>query len=510
MRASLRQVPRPLLLVLAATALFGVAWAVIVPAWGNPDEDAHFSYTQTLVEREELPGRGAEPVSREQRVSMDYTNTDETTVFSDARPEWSEIVEEEWRGRQHTAARDNGGGTNAIVQYPPAYYMYEAVPYALTRDGDIFSRAYAMRLFSLLWLLVTTAAAWLLAGEVFGLNRPLQVVTAAGVGLWPMLSFISASINPDAMVIALWALSTWLATSLMRRGASAGRAAALCLCVGLALVTKASALALLPPAVFALVVVAVRAARRLSFRRIATAAAVVACLAAPVGIWFAVAETSGREAYGQAELISDTGSPAGVEDPDAAREVTTSGTRSPSVREFGSYLWQFYLPKLPFQNEIRFMFPVFSELPIYQVWLAGGWANFGWSNVWFPSGVYLVFLGATILVLVGAGLTAGRALRGKAWNQQRTLLMGSLFALTAAALLAGLHWTDFRMYLRDDPPFLQGRYLLPLAPLFALVLAQATRALPVRFRSAGQGAVLAGLVVLQLGCLGLVASRFYG
>jgi 4-amino-4-deoxy-L-arabinose transferase-like glycosyltransferase len=508
MRVLLRQVPRPLVLVLAATAVFGIAWALIVPAWGNPDEDAHFSYSQTLVEREELPGKGPLAVSSEQRLSMTFTNTDETTFFPTARPEWSEIVEDEWRREEDSAKRDDGGAPNAIVQYPPAYYLYESVPYTLTRESDILTRAYTMRLFSLLWLLVTTTAAWLLAGEVFRRNRALQVVTAAAVGLWPMVSFMSSSINPDAMLIALWALSAWLGTSLITRGPSVPRAAALCLCVGLALVTKASALALVPPVAFVLMVVAVEARRRLSPRRIAAAGLVLACLAAPVGVWLLVAEAADREAYGQTDLISDTGSPAGGSD--AEGDGGGSGERSPSVGEFSSYLWQFYLPKLPSQHEIRFMFPVFSELPAYQVWLGGGWANFGWSNVWFPSRVYLAFLAVVVVALAGAGVTAIRSVRAGRWRQRRTVLIAVFFALMAGALLTGLHWTDFRMYLRGDAPFLQGRYLLPLAPLFALVLAQATRVLPVRFQTFAHGAVLGSLVVLQLACLGLVASRFYG
>src|SRR3954470_23491526 len=192
MRRAARRVPVPLALLLVVVAVFGVAWALLVPAWGNADEDAHFSYSQTLAERGDLPGHGRRVVSTEQRLSMTLTNSDETTFVPQARPERSRTVERGWAREQGAAARDDGGAKNAPSQSPPAYYLYETVPYRLFAGGDVFTRLYAMRVFSLLWLLVTTVAAWLLAGEVFGRRRrPLQLVTAAAVGLWPTVAWIS-------------------------------------------------------------------------------------------------------------------------------------------------------------------------------------------------------------------------------------------------------------------------------------------------------------------------------
>src|SRR3954452_8363611 len=503
MRRAARRVPVPLALLLAVVAVFGVAWALLVPAWGNADEDAHFSYSQTLAERGDLPGHGGRVVSTEQRLSMTLTNSDETTFVVSAKPTWSRAIERRWDRWQGAEARDDTGAKNATSQYPPAYYLYESVPYRLFAAGDIFTRVYAMRFFSLLWLLVTTVAAWLLAGELFGRRRSLQLVTAAAVGLWPTLVWISSSINPDGMMNAFWALSTWLAVSLVKGNRSVARAAALCACVGLALVTKATALALLPPAAFALGVAAWESRGRLNVRKLAATAAVVAPLVLVVGGWMVVAHADGRSAYGQTALVSSAASSAGG---------GGSTTKPPSANAFASYLWQYYLPRLPFQREVNFTTPVVSHYPAYQTWLAAGWANFGWANVWFRSWVYLIFLGATALALAGLALTTVRARRSRAtWRPSRgTLLVAALLAVTVGALLVGLHWTDFNMWRKHDLPFLQGRYILPLAPIFALALAQATRAVSSRRRPALLGAVLGLLVVLQLGCLGLEASRFYG
>jgi hypothetical protein len=186
------RVPRELALLLLVVALAGLTWAIVMPPWGAPDEDVHFAYTQTLAERHELPGGPQQGVSTEQRLSMDVTNTDQVVFFDFAKPDWSASGERAWRATTKTVPRNDGGGTNAASDYPPAYYVYELIPYELASSTDIHTRVFVMRLFSVLWLLVTTVAAWLLAGEVLGRgNRPLQLVSAATFALWPMLTFVS-------------------------------------------------------------------------------------------------------------------------------------------------------------------------------------------------------------------------------------------------------------------------------------------------------------------------------
>jgi 4-amino-4-deoxy-L-arabinose transferase-like glycosyltransferase len=508
-----RRVPRELVLLLIVVALAGFTWALVSPPWGAPDEDVHFAYTQTLAERHELPGRGPQEVSSEQRFSMDVLNTDQVVFFQTAKPDWSEAGERSWREGQKPVPRSDGGGANAASDYPPAYYLYELLPYELAGSkSDIITRLYVMRMFSVMWLLVTTVGAWLLAGEMLGRNRPLQLVTAATIGLWPMLTFMSSSINPDSMLVAMYTLAAWLGVSILRRGLTLKRAAGLCLVTGLALVAKATALALLPPVGFALAVAAWRARRKLSARGLAWAGAAAAAFGVPVLAWVLVARGAGHAAYGQAALVTPGGS-------DAASGATGSTPGTPavvpsgSIRFFASYLWQFYLPKLPFMRDQRFVFSVISPYPAYQVWLASGWASFGWVNIWFPPWVYRVFLGVALAVLGGAAVTLARgvkALRAAGGVLRKAPWALIIFlALTVGTLLAGLHWTDFHMRVDGKAPFIQGRYMLPVGALFALVVAAAVKALPARFRTIGIGCVLGGLVALQIACLALVVTRYY-
>jgi 4-amino-4-deoxy-L-arabinose transferase-like glycosyltransferase len=505
------RVPRELALLLLVVALAGFTWALVVTPWGAPDEDVHFAYTQTLGERQELPGKGKLEVSSEQRLSMNAVNTDEVVFFRDAKPGWSAPAEREWREATKSARRNDGGAPNTAASYPPAYYLYELVPYELTSSSDILTRLVTMRLFSVLWLLVTTTAAWLLAGEVFGPgNRLLQLVTAATVGLWPMLTFLSSAINPDSMLVALWTLATWLGVGILKRGLTWQRAVGISLCLGLALVTKATALALVPPVGFALLVGAWRLRKKLTIRHLAWASGAVAALGIPVVAWVLAARGAGHSAYAQAGIVAPGGSGDG-----AATGTTGPTTYAPSgnIGYLASYLWQFYLPKLSFMRDQRFVFPVISHYPAYQVWLASGWAAFGWVNIWFTAWVYRIFLAIAIVIGAGAAVTARRglaALRAGAGGLRRAPWAVPLFfLLTFGTLFAGLHWTDFHMLVDMKAPFIQGRYLLPVSALLALVVAQAVRALPQRFRTIGAGCVLGGLVALQIACLALVASRYY-
>ena len=84
------------------------------------------------------------------------------------------------------------------------------------------------------------------------------------------------------------------------------------------------------------------------------------------------------------------------------------------------------------------------------------------------------------------------------------------FALVAASLLAGLHWTEYRLLVLGGLPFNQGRYLLPLLPLAGLAAAAALTLVRPRARGAVLTAGVAALLALQTLALGTVLAHFYG
>jgi hypothetical protein len=140
---------------------------------------------------------------------------------------------------------------------------------------------------------------------------------------------------------------------------------------------------------------------------------------------------------------------------------------------------------------------------VFDIWIRGVWGAFGWTEVTFPPEVYAV------LALFTAGVIATAAL--VLWRTRRSadLAVGGFLLVTVVSLLAGLHWSEYRLLESGQGNFNQGRYLLPLVGIAGLVLANALRALAPARRVLGASAALGGLFILQAFSLGLVLERFH-
>ncbi len=481
MRARLAQVPPPLAALLAAVMIVALAWALLAPPAEVPDEPVHFAYVQILAETGQRPqadtGEARRNVySSEQRLARRSSNYEAPISFPTVRPEWRTSAFARWRGRESALpppARRDGGAANSAAGNPPLYYAWEAIAYRLTAAWGLFTRWYAMRVWSMLLLGVAVIATWLLAGELTGANRLAQLAASAFVGLQPGATAISAGINPDGAMIAAWAVVMWLGVRLVRRGLSAGGVAALVVATLAALLIKATSFALLPAVAVALAVSARRA-----FRGRRPSPAAIAALVALVG------------AAAVAVVVS------GAADRLAANDQ--SGGQL-SVHGFLSYMWQAYLPNLPFQTPVQHLAPFWG----YDVWVKSGWGNFGWAELLLPPAVYVVIGVACVAILAGGALAVARARARVDWGALAFL------AVAAAALVVGLHIGEYRQFLDSHLSLLQGRYLLVLLPIGGLALAGALGQVPRRQRPVALGVVLVAMLALQVFELGIVVGRFY-
>ncbi|HKG16586.1 MAG TPA: DUF2142 domain-containing protein [Solirubrobacteraceae bacterium] len=479
LRARGRRPPRPLTALAVATVLLGFAWALFMPGGQSPDEPSHIAYAQVLAERFDVPqpdevsGR-ERGYSREQRLARDRSHQQWQYAEPAVKSEWDPAVERRWRSesaRLGAGDRSDGGGPNSAAGNPPLYYAYEALPYYAAYAGDFFDRLYAMRMWSALLLAAAVVATWLLVGELTGGDRLAQLIASGVVGLQPMASFISASINPDAGLIPLWALTFWLGVRLLRRRAGLLGAAALVAAAVAALLVKASSVALIPAVAFALLVAARRALRG---RQVGSGRIAVLITGGALALAAAVVATSGRIG-------------------------TVLTFRPKDVLRFVDYLWQAYLPNLPFQEPI----PHLAAFEGYDIWIRTGWAAFGWLEIQFPAPVYVLLAVTSVAIVVAGGVAIARR------RFPLDTLVLAFLALAAVTLVAVLHWAEFRQFADQRQSFIQGRYLLPLLPLGGILTAAAVASLRVRWRGLAAGAVLGGLFALQLFSLGLVAVRFY-
>jgi 4-amino-4-deoxy-L-arabinose transferase-like glycosyltransferase len=474
----LRRSPGPLAALLGVVVILGLAWSLFIPGGQAPDEPSHLAYVQVLAERlrtpePDNPVRRERGYSTEQRLARDRAHEQWQYAEPDVKSVWTPNTERRWRAeeaRLGPEARSDGGGPNSAAGNPPLYYAYEALAYHAD-GGTWLDRLFAMRIWSALLLAGGVVATWLLAGELTGCNRLAQLVAAGVVGLQPMASFITASVNPDAGLIPLWAMTFWLGVRVLRGTGSRRLLAGLLGVTALALLTKASSLALLPAVAFVLGAVVRRGLRGRT-----------------LGRW----RVAGLAGGGVLVL----GTTAAVAWSRLANALTF---RPRDVVGFADYMWQAYFPNLPFQTPI----PNLAAAEGYEIWIRTGWAAFGWLEIQFPDPVYWLLFAVSVALVVAGGLAVWR---GRFPLEPAVIVF---FAIAVLSLVLGLHWGEYRQFTIEGESFIQGRYLLPLLPLGGILTAAALANLPTRWRGLAAGAVLGGLFALQVFSLGLVAVRFY-
>jgi 4-amino-4-deoxy-L-arabinose transferase-like glycosyltransferase len=487
-------VPRSLGALLVVVAVVGVSWAMITPPWQSPDSFTHYSYTESLATRFALPGRpGHNEASSSVLAAYRAAGVIPLQWSSpEVKPSWNPAAARVYRTASARLSRSNGAGITPSQANPPLYYAYAAAAY-LAVGGDALDRVSAIQLAGVLLLLATVIGAWLLAGEVFGRRPLLQLTTAAVAGLQPMETFISTSVNPDALLVPLWTFWLWLGARVIKRGAPRRDVVALCAVTAAAILTKETAYAMLPPLVLALVL-GWRARSAPGWREAAkTFGTAILVLYVPVQLWIIGANAGGRPGL--------TVAPA-----------TASVSHSPSsfLLHFLDYVWQFYLPKFPGQATIHVTtlpslpWPRLQPgLPVWNIWVREGWGVFGWVDIYMTNWVYVV-----LAVLTAAVAALGVAIVVRL-RDRLALSLFAFFGLTLLSLLAVVHEVEYQSLRANQGPFTQGRYVLPLVALFGLGVALIISRLPPRARGPSCAVLLVGLLALQVLALGTVARTYY-
>ena len=169
-----------------------------------------------------------------------------------------------------------------------------------------------------------------------------------------------------------------------------------------------------------------------------------------------------------------------------------------------SYLWQFYLPKLPF------MTPSFRpDWTVRDAFIDRFYGTFAQLEVYFSPGVMTLLarltVAAVVLALVGLVVRL-RSVR----TRPAALWVLAVFVVGAAAYLLDMHVAAYRSLAAGaGDPVVTGRYLLPLITIYGLGIALAVSWLPRRVAGVAGGVVLGGLALLQLSAMGILLERFY-
>lgn len=484
--AALGRVPRPLAALLAIATLLSVAWSLVIPPLQGPDEDAHVSYVQRIVETRSLPQDvevGASGFSSELDRASVQGGLFELPTNPSMKPHTSAADRDAFEAAAEelgSAGRKDGTGPQAANVNPPLYYVYAGVGYALGLPGDFFLRTELMRLMGVPLILLLVTMTWLLVAELLPRPYSARVVGASVAALHPLVGFMSGVVNPDVALAAVWATFFWLAVRMYKRGPTVRSALAIGLVAAASALVQPRGITIGLPAAFAV-------ALALHHHRIPLRAALKPALASIgvaivglAGYWLVVRATG------------DVGGAVGA--------VTTPASFNP--KQFVSYLWQFYLPPL------RIMGPLPGNILGFRyVWVESFYGVFGSLDVFLPPWLLQVLYSVSLYGIVAMLLFV--VLR---WDQvRRNLGPLAILLVGMATYLFTIHYPAFNSIISSQGTLsvLVGRYLLPLLPLMALAVAFVTTSLPRRWSQYAGLAVVVSGVLLSMSALGLSFVRYY-
>ena len=483
-----RTIPRPLAALLAMSTIQVVAWVLVLPPFQGPDEEIHFAYVQHVAETGKPPvryGGTGRSYSTEEAEAMKWGNFYVLRGILGARPGWTEAEQRRWSEVEASLpgeASANGDGPNPARQNPPLYYALEAIPYYLAPGGSFLSRFYTARFASAVFYVAAVAFMWLIASELF---RPMwaRALATAVFGLHPKLAMLGALVNPDTFLVLIWTAFIYVGVRIVRHGPTLKRLIAAAAATGASMLTHGRGLAIIPALIVLLGIAYVRWRPPLR-QTLAVVAAGVGIAA--VGLGLAGVFTSGLSGEGAAY----GGILGWLED------------RNFNLRQFLSYLWQFYLPRP------EFMQPSLG-VPGYgfrDVYIQTFYSDLASLEVQYPRFAIDLLQGATLLLLLGLYTVVVTRLDAvkRNWPTIAFLLA------TGLSMVLLLHVSSYTSMLANPgDPVLTGRYLFPLLSLLAIAVTVVVAALPRRLAAFAAGAVAATGIVLQLSGLGLALVRFY-
>jgi hypothetical protein len=479
---ALRAVPTTAWVCALIACLNAVCWSVISPPFQVPDEPAHFAYVQRLAETGSLAmAHGEVFPSAEQAILKDLHNASVLehpavgTISSEAAQ----------RTLEHDLAlpyeRTGSADAGVAASEPPLYYALETIPYGFGSGGTLLDRLAMMRLLSALMGALTAFFAYLFLREALPAVPWAWTVGGLGVALMPLLGMMSGAVNPDALLFAVSAALFYCLARGFRRGTTPGLAAALGAVLAIGFLTKLNFLGLLPGALLGLLVLCVREARTSRQRALRCLGIALGVGGSPIILYICVNVLSGRPAVG---VVADA--------------LARTGAHGSILKEI-SYIWQFYLPRLPG------MTPYFRGFPTTRLdWFNGMVGLYGWLDTAFPRWVYsaaLIPAGAIAVLFVNALVKSRHALRAR-------LVEFLVYLAMSLGVLLIIGADD---YLHKIPgEYAEPRYALPMLALWGAVLALAARGAGRRWGPIAGVLIVCLVLAHNIFSQLLVISRYYG
>jgi 4-amino-4-deoxy-L-arabinose transferase-like glycosyltransferase len=485
-RGALARIPTAAWVCALLAFVNAACWSVITPPFLALDEPDHFAYVQQLAETGRLPSSAASEYSPEEQLALRDLRHEQVRFRPAGNPIFSTAEQRKLQADlAQSPSRVGPGGAGVAASEPPLYYALETIPYALGSSGSILDRLELMRLLSAVLAGLTVLFVFLFLREALPSVSWAWTVGGLGVALAPLLGFASSTVNPDALLFTVSAAVFYCLARAFRRGLTQRSAIAIGVLIAVGLVTKLNFAGLAPGAVLGLVLLTRREAhasgRRAYYRLLAPALAI----AVSPGVLYALVNiASNHHTFG---IVSS--GVAGL----ASAHRSLSGELS--------YIWQFYLPRLPWMHND------FGEIfTTRQIWFRNTIGLYGWGDTAFPAWVYDFALVPVVPILA----LCARELASRRMELARRATELFAYAAMAVGVLVLVGASGYLLFPGTVAEFTDARYLLPMVGLWGAALALAARGAGARW-----GPPVGALIVVLVFTHDLfsqlqVIARYYG
>jgi 4-amino-4-deoxy-L-arabinose transferase-like glycosyltransferase len=466
-------------------------WSVLIPPFHVPDEIAHFAYAQYLAETGKPPPQGPyQPYSPQEYAALDGLHTYLVAGRPQVRAIITKAEDRALRAELATGPSPKGrGGSSASSNQPPLYYSIAAIPYLLSPSHDILTRLELMRLVSALLAAGTVLCVFFFLRELLPGTPWAWTVGALAVAFQPTFGFIAGGVQADNLLFFASAATFLALLRAYRHGLTVRRGVAIGAATAAGALSKLPFVALMPGILLALAILTWRAlptGRREAVRSLAITLAVIAVPLAIYALLNATVWHRGSPTAGGFASVTAPGSP----------------TAPVTLHQTFDYIWELYLPRLPFMNH-----DYFPMYPLWSTWLNGSIGRFGWVDYGFPNWVYddgrWLFYALAALATVGV-------IRLR-WSRIKTVVpIFAAFFVMAVGLLGAIGWEGIRWSRASGYPFEQARYLFPLLVFYAAFVVLAARGTPRRWAPAVGAALVVLAMAHDLFAATLTISRYYG
>jgi hypothetical protein len=479
----------------AVALLNGIAWGLITPLFQTPDEAGHVAYVQYVAENGKPPtGRsGLSHFSPQERKLLNALQWKDVQRRKDDRvPGTATYHNRVERTVNMPASRRSEGGYTTDTNNPPLYYFSAAAVYHLAPWTALPDRIHLLRLFSALLAAVTVLFVFLFLRELLPSTPWAWSVGALAVAFQPMFGFTSSGVTSDTVLYLASAGTFYVFALAFRRGLTPRRGVGIGALAAIGLLSKLNMLGLAPGILFGLLVLVLKSNGDRRPQAVRGALAALGVVAIPVITYMALNST----VWDRSLWFGTSGVP-----PLSPILPGKHQTGEAGLLNAASYMWQFYLPLLPFMDQ-----DFFSVYQLRQTWFNGFIGQFGWLDFGFPQWVYnwSLALALGLLALVARELISLRhVLRSRLWELATYLML----TLGLLVLIAGVSYVA---RLEGVPGYEQPRYLFPLLALYAALIALAARGAGKRYGPVVGILIVCIAITHTAAAMLLTLTRYYG